>query len=193
MKRELIERKCILEGVVKPTSELLRFVMIDNTIIPDFSKKLPGKGIYVTNNRHSLQKALDKKLFQKVSRHCVRVDDNFMDVVTKILKQKALNSLSLAKKSGALISGFEKVKEAIKKNNVEFVIEASDAAEDGKEKIVLLAKSIEIFNLFSIDELDRTLNKDNTVHLAVLKNKIAQMVYQDLKKYQNFVNDGENN
>ena len=66
MKRELVERKCILEGVVKPTSELLRFVMIDNTLLPDFNKKLPGKGIYVTNNRLSLQKAVDKKLFQKV-------------------------------------------------------------------------------------------------------------------------------
>lgn len=193
MKRELIERKCILEGVVKPTSELLRFVMINNTIIPDFSKKLPGKGIYITNNRHSLQTAINKKLFQKVTRHCVKIDDNFMETVASILKQKALDSLNLARKSGALISGFEKVKEAIKKNNVEFVIEASDAALDGKEKIVLLAKSIEIFNLFSIDELDRTLNKDNTVHVAILKNKIAQMVYQDLKKYQNFIDDGEHN
>lgn len=193
MKRELVERKCILEGIVKPTSELLRFVMIDNALLPDFNKKLPGKGIYVTNNRLSLQKALDKKLFQKVTKHCIKVEDDFIEMIENIIKQKALDSLNLAKKSGALISGFEKVKEAIKKNNVEFIIEASDAAVDGKEKMVLLAKSIEIFNLFSIDELDKTLNKDNTVHVAILKSKIAEMVYQDLKKYQNFICNGENN
>ena len=93
-----------------------------------------------------------------------------------------------------MITGFEKVKEATKKNNVEFIIQATDAGADGKEKVALFAKSIEIFNLFSIDELDITLNKQNTVHVAVLKSDVSRMVYDNLKKYQNFfVIDGENN
>ena len=48
-----IVRKCIVEGVTKPTSELLRFVMIGNTLYPDFNKKLPGKGIYVSRIQHN--------------------------------------------------------------------------------------------------------------------------------------------
>lgn len=193
MQRELIERKCILDGTVKPQGELLRFVEIDNMLLPDFNKKLPGKGMYVTANRLSLQKALEKKLFHKVSRHNLKVADDFLETVEKLIKQQALESLNLARKSGALITGFEKVREAIKKNNVEFIIEASNAASDGKEKMVLLAKSIEIFNLFSIDELDMALNKENTVHVAILKSDVARMVYTNLKKYQNFMINGENN
>jgi len=65
MSRELVERKCILEGKVKPMSELLRFVEMDNNLLPDFNKKLPGKGMYITNNKLSLAKALEKKLFHK--------------------------------------------------------------------------------------------------------------------------------
>lgn len=193
MQRELIERKCILDGTVKPQGELLRFVEIDNMLLPDFNKKLPGKGMYVTANRLSLQKALEKKLFHKVSRHNLKVADDFLETVEKLIKQQALESLNLARKSGALITGFEKVREAIRKNNVEFIIEASNAASDGKEKMVLLAKSIEIFNLFSIDELDMALNKENTVHVAILKSNVARMVYTNLKKYQNFMINGENN
>ena len=117
-----------------------------------------------------------------------------MDMVENLIKQKALDSINIARKSGALITGFEKVKEATKKNNVEFIIQATDAGADGKEKVALFAKSIEIFNLFSIDELDITLNKQNTVHVAVLKSDVSRMVYDNLKKYQNFfVIDGENN
>jgi len=116
-----------------------------------------------------------------------------MNIVENLVKQPALNSLNLARKSGALITGFEKVKEAIKKDKVEYIIQARDAGSDSKEKMVLLAKNIEIFNLFSIDELDRALNKENTVHIAVLKNNISRMVYVNLKKYQNFIKDGENN
>ena len=66
MPKTTIARKCILEGKVKPTEELLRFVMLNNTLLPDFNKKLEGKGIYITNNRLSLEKALEKKLFHKV-------------------------------------------------------------------------------------------------------------------------------
>lgn len=194
MSRETIERKCIVEGIVKPLSEMLRFVEVNNTLLPDFNKKLPGKGMYVTANRLSLQKAIDKKIFHKVSRHNLKISDDFMNMVDNLIKQKALESINIARKSGALVTGFEKVKEATKKNNVEFIIQAIDAGTDGKEKVALFAKSIEIFNLFSIDELDITLNKQNTVHMAILKSDVSAMVYNNLKKYQNFfVNDGENN
>ena len=115
MNRGSVERKCILEGVIKPLDELLRFVMIDNTLLPDFNKKLPGKGIYVTNNRSSLEKALEKKLFNKVTRHNLKIDDNFIDIVEKLIKSRALNSINIARKAGILVAGFEKVKEEIQK------------------------------------------------------------------------------
>ena len=59
MVKETIERKCIVEGVVKPQSELLRFVELNNELLPDFNKKLPGKGMYVTANRLFLEKAIE--------------------------------------------------------------------------------------------------------------------------------------
>jgi len=193
MTRELIERKCILEGVVKPESELLRFVELNNELLPDFNKKLPGKGMYITCNQLSLIKALDKKLFQKVSRHNLNISEDFIEMVGALLKQKALESLNIARKSGMLIVGFEKLKEVLKKDKVEFIVEAKDAGLDGKEKVALLAKNIEIFNLFSIDELDIALNRENTVHLAVLKGSASKMVHINLKRYQKFYHNGENN
>ena len=193
MQREQVERKCILEGVVKPISQLLRFVELNNELLPDFNKKLPAKGMYVTANKLSLQKALQKKLFHKVSKHNLKIAEDFMNTVENLIKHQTMESLNLARKSGALITGFEKVKEAIKKGNVAFIIEAKDAALDGKEKVVLFAKNIEIFNLFSIDELDKALNKVNTVHIAILRSNISVMVYGSLMKYQNYIKDGENN
>ena len=187
MSRELIERKCIVEGTVKPVAELLRFVELNNALLPDFNKKLPGKGMYVTGNRLSLTKALEKKLFNKASRHNLKIAEGFAEMVEDLIKQKALDSLNLARKAGALVTGFEKVKEAVKKNKVDFIVGAADAGDDGKEKVAFFAKSIEIFNLFSIDELDMALNKENTVHLAVLKSDMSRMVYNNLKKYQNFL------
>ncbi len=193
MSREPIERKCIVEGICKPTTELLRFVELNNELLPDFNKKLPGKGMYVSCNRLSVIKALEKKIFHKVSRHNLKIAENFIDIVENLIKDKALASLNLARKAGVLVTGFEKVKEVIQKNKVDFIIEARDAGQDGKEKMAFLAKNLEKFNLFSIDELDRALNKENTVHVAVLKSDMSRSVYNSLKKYQNFLYNGEDN
>ncbi len=193
MSREPIERKCIVEGICKPTTELLRFVELNNELLPDFNKKLPGKGMYVSCNRLSVIKALEKKIFHKVSRHNLKIAENFIDIVENLIKDKALASLNLGRKAGVLVTGFEKVKEVIQKNKVDFIIEARDAGQDGKEKMAFLAKNLEKFNLFSIDELDRALNKENTVHVAVLKSDMSRSVYNSLKKYQNFLYNGEDN
>ena len=46
MKLETEDRKCILTGIVKDKSELLRFTLLPGgLIVPDFKRKLPGRGI----------------------------------------------------------------------------------------------------------------------------------------------------
>ena len=52
----------------------------------------------------------------------------------------------------------------------------------------MTAKNTEILALFSIEELDKTLNRTNTVHAALLKSEMSQTVYNQLKKWQNFIN-----
>ena len=121
-------------------------------------------------------------------------DDNYNIIHKCSYKETDINMMRGSKYyQSSAWACFEKVKEVIQKNKVDFIIEARDAGEDGKEKIAFLAKNIEKFNLFSIDELDRALNKENTVHIAVLKSDMSRNVYENLKKYQNFLYNGENN
>ena len=108
------ERKCIVTGLIKPQNELLRFVTEDGQLIPDFNKKFAGKGIYVSVSRQALQKALLKNLFAKAARGHVKIQDNLPETVEHLLRKKSLDSLNLARKAGALVTGFEKVKEAAK-------------------------------------------------------------------------------
>lgn len=182
------ERKCIATGKVKPQDELLRFVKTpDSRLVPDFNKKIPGRGLYVSNSKELLKTALEKNLFIKSIHQHLKIDDDFADMVEHLLAKKGLESLNLARKAGALVTGFEKVKEKIQNNKVSFLIEAVDAGQDGKEKMAGLAKDIEIISLYGTDELDKALDKVNTVYAAVLKSNISEMVYKNLKKYQTFL------
>ena len=113
---------------------------------------------------------------------------NLLEIVENILKNRALESINLAKKAGVLVSGFDKVKEKLTADKVAFVLEATDAGADGHSKILAAGKNVEILTLFSIEELDKALNRTNTVHAALLKSEMAQMVYNQLQKWQNFIN-----
>lgn len=189
MKQETEIRKCIVCGEVKEKEQLLRFTLTpDNQIIPDFKKKLPGKGIYVSVSKVALQKAVEKNLFAKAVKKNAKVSAELMQTVEDLLRKKGLESICLAKKAGDLVTGFEKVGEKIKYNKAAFLLEAADAGADGHQKIMALAGGLEIFSLYSVEELDKALDKVNTVHAALLKGDMAKLVHTDLVRLQRFLN-----
>lgn len=183
------ERKCIVCGETLPKEGLLRFTLTpDNMVVPDFKKKLPGRGIWVKNSKTVLEKAVTKNLFSKVCKKNVKVDAALVETVENLLRKKGLETISLARKAGILITGFEKVAEAIRKGKAAFLLEAKDAGNDGHEKIVALAKGLEVFRSYRIEELDKALDRVNTVHVAFVKSKMAQTVYNEFEKFENFLN-----
>ena len=188
MSKELeTSRKCIVSGKVMEVEGLLRFAEVDGMIIPDFNKKFPGKGVYVENSVSALKKAVEKKLFSKFYKKNLNETTDLVEQVQKILKKKGLDSINFSRKAGVLITGFEKVREVIIHDKAAFILEASDAGEDGTKKILSLAKTLEIFSLYTIEELDKALDKTNTVHVAFKKSPMAKTVYKDFNKLSNFL------
>ena len=99
-----------------------------------------------------------------------------------------MDAVSLARQAGVVITGFEKVCEAVKKGKVAFVLEAKDAGADGHNRIMLLAKDLEVFRTYEIEELDKALNKVNTVHAAFLKGEMAKAIRNEFSRFENFLN-----
>jgi hypothetical protein len=187
MKQDDILRKCIATGQLKPKGDMLRFVRtFDNRIVPDFNKKIAGRGLYVSVSRQALQKVLEKNLFAKALHTNLRLADDLLETVEGLLYHKGLEALNLARKAGALVSGFEKVKEKVLKQKVAFLVEAVDAGQDGTEKIEALADHLPVIRVYTTNDLDQALNKTNAVHIAVLKSDIAAMVYEHLTRYRMF-------
>lgn len=189
MKQEEITRKCIVSGKIVAKQQLLRFVALpDNTIVPDFKKRLFGKGIYVSISKTMLQKAISGNLFTKALKKKVKPIEDLEYIVENTLRSSALQLISLARKAGFLITGMDKVTEALKKNRVTLILEASDAGKDGTEKISRLAGDIHIHRLFTTEELDKALDKTNTVHCAFLKSEMSNAVSREFDKLNQFLN-----
>ena len=76
MKENNSNRTCLVTGEEKNKEELLRFTLTpDRQVIPDFKKKLPGKGFYITNSRAVLAQAVSKNVFKKFGKN-TKVDPN---------------------------------------------------------------------------------------------------------------------
>jgi len=182
------ERKCIATGVVKPVEELLRFTITpDNTLVPDFDKKIDGRGLYVCVSSKLLKKALNKKLFSKSARICLKASSDLDKQTEQLLYQKGLSWVNLARKAGALVAGFEKVKANILKHKVAFIIEATDASDESSSKLKADIEDMKILKVYTSQELSEALNTENTVYIAILKSDIAQKVYDNIKRYQTFL------
>ena len=62
------ERKCIATGEARPKHGLVRFVADpEGRVVPDIMGKLPGRGVYVAADRRALDRAIQKKLFARVT------------------------------------------------------------------------------------------------------------------------------
>ena len=181
-------RKCIVSGKVLEKDQMLRFTTApDGLVVPDFKKKLPGKGVYVTNSKKLLTEAIVKGAFSKALKIKTKADSDLIEQVEHLLRKQALDAVSLAKKAGVLVFGLDKVLETIKKNKASFLLEASDSGQDGRKKAEAAAKDIKIFKIFKSEELDKELAKESTVYLAFCKSKMADMVEEAFKKLTSFL------
>ena len=182
-----VMRKCIVSGDTKDKSELLRFVAEQGHLVPDFQKKLKGKGIYVSNSKQMLQKAADKHLFRKAAKRQLAEEEIIVEIVENLMRKRGLDFLNLARKAGVAVVGFEKVCEKLKQNKVAFLLQAKDSGADGKKKIAALLHDVPSFDeLYTIEELDEALCRTNTVHIAFLKSDMASVAYSEFEKIKTF-------
>ena len=105
------ERRCIVSGEVQPKAGLIRFVLSpDGLIVPDLAQKLPGRGIWVTADRDLIAKAADKGLFARAAKAPAKAPDGLADLVEAGQARRVVELISLARKAGLSVAGFEKVK-----------------------------------------------------------------------------------
>lgn len=130
------ERKCIVTGEAQPASGLIRFVIgPDNQVVPDILGRLPGRGIYVSADAAAIRTAAAKGLFSRAAKQPVQVPEELAELVDKLLARRVVDLISLARKSGDAVTGYEKVKDWLSKEAAEVLIQASDGSERGKSKL----------------------------------------------------------
>ena len=125
------ERLCAVSRTVKPVDELIRFVVGPHGVVADLKRKLPGRGLWISADRHTLKDAVTRNVFARGFKRELRVSQALVDETERLLLRSALDALAIAGKAGQVVAGFAKVEAAVAREAIVGLIHASDAGADG--------------------------------------------------------------
>lgn len=189
--REEPERRCLVTGETGPKSGLIRFVLgPDGAVVPDVAGKLPGRGFYVTASRPMLERARQGR-FARAAKAPATVPDDLADRVERLLALRVVELLSLARKAGLAVAGFEKVKEALVRAaeglgrrewaRVRVLLQASDGSKRGKEKL-WTPEGARWFGMLTGAELGAAFGRESVIHMALASGALADRVVEEAAK-----------
>lgn len=161
-------RRCIVTRAVRPRAELLRFVLgPDGAIVPDVASSLPGRGIWVSSRRETLDRAIAKNAFSRAAKAQVRVSPELPEQIATLLLGRCLSLIGLARRSGQAVAGFAKVTDALHRGWAKGLLEASDGSHGGWNKLRAAAGELPVIGIFSGSELGAAFGREFIVHAAV--------------------------
>jgi predicted RNA-binding protein YlxR (DUF448 family) len=185
------QRRDLVSGAVMEEARLIRFVAApDGTVTPDLGRKLPGRGMWVEATRAAVDQAARKGGFSRSAKAKLNAPHNLSDQVETLLARQCLDRLGLARRAGALTSGFEKVSSLVSSGKAVWLIEASDGAADGRRKLLGLArrspKPPQVCGAFDADELSLALGLGHAIHTAFSAGRWAERWSEALSRLAGF-------
>lgn len=176
------ERRCIATGETQPPSGMIRFVVApDGQITPDLAEKLPGRGIWLSADHDALATAIKKGLFSRAAKAQVSIPDGLAEMVEAILARRVVELLSLARKAGNAVMGFEKVKDWLARGQAKVLFQASDGSDRGKGKL-WTPEGGRWFGCLTASELGLAFGRDHVIHSALAPGGLTKTIIRDASR-----------
>lgn len=178
--RDEPERRCIATGESQPKAGLIRFVVgPEGQVVADILGRLPGRGIYVSADRAALETAAKKGLFARAAKQPVKVPEALVAEVDAALARRVVDLISLARKAGGAVTGFEKVKDWLDKGEARVLIQASDGSERGKGKLYPPEGKASHVVCLTSAEIGLAFGRDYAIHAALAAGGLTARVVEE--------------
>jgi predicted RNA-binding protein YlxR (DUF448 family) len=186
------QRRCVASGQALAEAQLVRFALAaDGSLVPDVAAKLPGRGAWVRSDRASIEKAVKKGAFAHALKAPVKAASGLADLTERLLAKRCLERLGLARRAGAIAIGATQVEQAIRARPALLLIEASDGAEEGREKLMNLHIGLwgappPAVGCFSAADLGVALGRERVIHACLLQERLAAALAADIGRLAGF-------
>lgn len=188
-----VVRMCALTREELPASELIRFaVSPDGVLAPDVDAKAPGRGVWLKAEMALVEDAIKRKVFARSLKSQVEVPADLAHMVKARLEQRLVGALGLARKAGALATGAAKVAGLLESGKVAALITASDAAPDGRRKMLQsVRRGFDTppphIESLSSTQLGLALGLENVIHAALTPGAAANSAIERANRLDRYI------
>lgn len=148
---------------------MIRFALSpEGVVTPDIAEKLPGRGMWVTSNEATLQQAVKRNAFAGSAKKPAEAPENLVEITAELLAKKLIELISLSRKAGKAIAGFDKVKSALLTEQARILFQASDGSPDQKRKLRPPKGQNVFFDQLTGDELGLAFGREHVIHAVLL-------------------------
>jgi uncharacterized protein len=166
---------------------MLRFVVDhERRLVPDLAGRLPGRGFWVEASAESVARAVKRRAFDRQAGGTVTVPADLPALLERLLVQRCLDAIGLARRAGELVSGFDQVAAVLASGASGVLLEASDAAIHGRQKLRAKQGDGPVVDHFTRMELGRALGRDAVVHAWIKDGRLATRLTADAAKLDGF-------
>ena len=177
------ERRCLGTGETLSPENMIRFVVgPEGQAVPDVSGKLPGRGMWVKADRDALAQAIKTKAFSRSAKTQVTVPDDLLAQTEALLVRRLVNLVSLARKAGQAVAGFEKVKSWLENEYARVLIQASDGSGRGKDKLRSPPGKDVFIGCLTAQEMGLAFGRESVIHGALTKGGLSEQVITEGKR-----------
>ncbi len=174
------ERRCIATGEVGPKTGMIRFVLgPDGVVVPDIMGKLPGRGIWVGASREALERAVAKKPFARAAKAPAAVPEGLVAEVEAQLSRRVVDLISMGRKAGRAVAGFEKVKGWLLTGEAAVLLQAADGSERGKSRLRPPDGKDSFFDVLTASELGLAFGREHVIHAALAAGGLTDRIRED--------------
>ena len=154
--------------------EFIRFVEFEGRLLPDLTRKLPGRGYNVCPTYKCIKDFIKRKFRGKKN------PDEIYSQTVKALKDYILHLISLCHKTGITVIGQDEIKKLKRPEGV--LILAEDLSPRTKERLKR-ENWLTLEDLFTSEEIGNAIRKDRRVGaLFVEKTGLGRKLYENARK-----------
>ncbi|WP_326831338.1 DUF448 domain-containing protein [Bombella favorum] len=125
------QRRCLVSRMHDAPCHMIRFVVgPEGSIVADLAARLPGRGMWLKADRTVLEDGQLARIFSRAARQKVNVPEGLLESLKDGLAKRLLDGISLGRRAGEAVCGFQKCRERIVSGRVGVVICAAGASQD---------------------------------------------------------------
>jgi len=177
------KRRCIVTREQGSCERMVRFVISpDAVVVPDLSATLPGRGIWLSATRDVLETARGRNLFSRAARGRVTVPADLESQIEAGLRERIVQTISLARRAGQAVGGFVKCREWIASRKAGLVVQARGGSEEERARLMSGAKDLPIA-LVEATALAQAFGREHAVWAVLGEGRLAARLAAESERF----------